>query len=68
MRTWFGAVCGASAKMPSSLKRGLIMGVVSQAGSGEERRVFVFVRAEGQVWRRRWLRCVQRGRGADEIW
>jgi hypothetical protein len=41
------------------------MGVVSQGGSGEERRVFVFVRDEGQVWRRRWVRWVQRGRGAD---
>lgn len=44
------------------------MGVVSQGGSGEERRVFVFVRALGQVCRRRWVRWVQRGRGADCIW
>jgi hypothetical protein len=45
-----------------------MIGVVSQGGSGEERRVFVFVKAEGQVCRRRWVRWVQRGRGADDIW
>lgn len=54
--------------MESWSMRGFIIGVVSQGGSGVgERRVFVFVKVEGQVWRRRWVSWVQRGAGADVI-
>lgn len=40
--------------MPRELKPGSIIGETSQGGSGEARRVFDLVKAEGQVWRRRW--------------
>ena len=53
--------------MPRESKRGSMIGEMSQGGSGEEMRVFDFVKAEGQVWRRRWESWVQRGRGAVKI-
>lgn len=46
-----------------------MIGETSQGGSGDEiSALLVFVSADGQVWRRRWERWVQRGRGADAIY
>lgn len=59
--------CGESAKIPSLSKRGWMIGEMSHGGKGDSSKVLDFVRADGQVWRRRWERCVQRGRGVDVI-
>lgn len=62
-----GAPCGASAKIPSSSNRGLMIGCVSQVGSGDASSVLDLESADGHDWRRRWESCVQRGSGTVVI-
>lgn len=66
MRTWFGALCGEEENIPSLSKRDII-GESSHSGSGEAKRVFDLLSADGHVWRRRRDNCVHLGCGTVVI-
>jgi hypothetical protein len=44
-----------------------MIGSVSQVGSGDASSVLDLESADGHVWRRRWVSCVQRGSGTVVI-